>query len=129
MYIYHIIPDPFHGSSLIPLNQMDLSSDLYKNYASKYIGREGLMNTMIPKLNCKWNDGIHFSCIDPKIVASEIKKIKPDLKLRRANACPQSRPPPHFYPIPNFFSALNEQLWIRGCWRIRFKFSHDLRKE
>ena len=84
MYIYHLISDPFHGSSLIPLNQMNLSSDLYKNHASKYKGREGLMNTMIPKLNCKWNDVIHFSCIDPKIVAREIKKIKPDLKLSRA---------------------------------------------
>ena len=42
------------------------------------------MNTLIPRINCKWNDVIHFSCIDPKIVASEIKKIKPDLKLSRA---------------------------------------------
>jgi hypothetical protein len=84
MYIYHLVPDPFHGSKLVPLNQMDRFSDLYTNHASKYKGREELMNTMIPKLNCKWNDVIHFSCIDPKIVAREIKKIKPDLKLRRA---------------------------------------------
>ncbi len=84
MYIYHLIPDPFHGSRLIPLNQMDISSDLYKNHASKYKGREGLMKTMIPKLNCKWNDVIHFSCIDPMIVAREIKRINPDLILRRS---------------------------------------------
>ncbi len=84
MYIYHLVPDPFQGSSLIPLNQMDPSSDLYKNHASKYKGRETLMDTLIPKLNCRWNDVIHFSCIDPMIVAREIKKINPDLKLRRA---------------------------------------------
>ena len=84
MHIYHLIPDPFQGTSLIPLNQMEQSSDLYKSHASKYEGREGLMDTRIPKLNCKWNDVIHFSCIDPKIVACEIKKIMPDLKLRRA---------------------------------------------
>lgn len=84
MYIYHLIPDPFHGTSLIPLNQMDISSDLYKYHASKYEGRLELMNTIIPNLNCKWNDVIHFSCIDPRIVANEIKKIKPAIQFRRA---------------------------------------------
>jgi len=84
MYIYHLIPEPFHGTSLIPLNQMDLSSDLYKNHAHKYKGREELMDTLIPTMNCKWNDVIHFSSIDPKIIAREIRNIKPDLKLRRS---------------------------------------------
>jgi hypothetical protein len=84
MYIYHFIPEPFHGTKLIPLNQMDRSTELYKSHASKYEGREELMNTIIPKIQSKWNDVIHFSCIDPKIVALEIMKIKPDTQFRRA---------------------------------------------
>lgn len=85
MYIYHLIPEPFHGTKLIPLNQMDQSTELYKRHASKYEGREELMNTIIPKIQSRWNDVIHFSCIDPKIVAFEIKKIKPDTHFRRTS--------------------------------------------
>jgi hypothetical protein len=30
-YIYHMKPEPFEGTSLIPLNSMDEESDLYRN--------------------------------------------------------------------------------------------------
>ena len=64
-YIYHIKPEPFMGTSLIPLNSMDRNSALYKNHAEKYIGRENLMLEVIPKLNCKWNDVVQFSTLNP----------------------------------------------------------------
>ena len=34
-FIYHMKPVPFEGDSLIPLNQMDKESDLYKGHARK----------------------------------------------------------------------------------------------
>ena len=39
-YIYHLKPKPFEGKFLIPLNQMDKVSTIYKEQAKKYLGRE-----------------------------------------------------------------------------------------
>lgn len=83
-YIYHLKPEPFEGNSLLPLNLMDKSSSLYLSHAKKYEGREKLMLEVIPKLNCKWNDVVQFSALDPQIIARELKKIHPELKLIRA---------------------------------------------
>ncbi len=82
-YIYHLKPEPFHGNKLIPLNQMDQSSALYKNHAQKYTGREEIMDERIPLLNCKWNDVVQFSALDPQIIVKELKKLQPELKLLR----------------------------------------------
>lgn len=84
MYLYHLIPDPFIGTNLIPLNQMDKTSDLYKINVQKYEERKELLNVNIPGLNCKWNDVVHFSSINPTLIAQELLKINPDQKFRRA---------------------------------------------
>lgn len=84
-YIYHLKPHPFEGSSLMPLNSMPRDSDLYKRHAEKYIGREDLMEENIPFLNCKWNDVVQFSALDPQLIANELKKIQTDLKVTRGS--------------------------------------------
>ncbi len=80
-YIYHIKPDPFIGTSLIPLNSMDRNSELYKSHAEKYIGRENLMLEMIPKLNCKWNDVVQFSTLDPQVLLNKLKQVFPEMNI------------------------------------------------
>ena len=81
--IYHMVPKPFLGSSLIPLSNMDKSSDLYSTHAKKYIGRESLMDEIIPILDCKWNDVVQFSALDPQIIVDKLKTIQTDLKIFR----------------------------------------------
>lgn len=71
------------GTNLIPLNVMDKDSDLYKNHAKKYIGREDLMRAMIPKLQCKWNDVVQFSALDPRVILKAIKPFDTELKILR----------------------------------------------
>ncbi|MBC7430328.1 MAG: hypothetical protein H7336_17065 [Bacteriovorax sp.] len=83
-YLYHLKPEPFEGSFLIPLNLMNKSSSVYLNHAKKYEGREELMLEIIPKLNCKWNDVIQLSAINPQFIARKLKEINPELKLIRA---------------------------------------------
>lgn len=73
-------PVPFEGTSLIPLNLMDKESALYKGHAQKYQGRESLMEEIIPILNCKWNDVVQFSALDPQIIVKHLKMIQEDLK-------------------------------------------------
>ncbi len=82
-YLYHLKPEPFEGNSLIPLNLMDRDSDLYRKNSKKYVGREELMKEVIPILNCKWNDVVQFSALDPQIIAKELRKYNPTLKIIR----------------------------------------------
>lgn len=82
-FIYHLKPEPMLGNQLIPLNHMDKTSDLYKGHAKKYEGREELPEQTIPILNCKWNDVVQFSALDPRIIVNELKKYQTDLKLNR----------------------------------------------
>ncbi len=82
-YIYHLKPEPMKGSELIPLNQMNHDSDLFKSHARKYEGREHLMDEMIPMLDCRWNDVVQFSALDPQIIVHELKRFQADLKLLR----------------------------------------------
>lgn len=82
-YIYHLKPEPFEGNSLIPLNLMDKESELYKGHAKKYIGRESLMEELIPTLDCKWNDVVQFSALDPQVIVNDLKKIDTNLKAIR----------------------------------------------
>lgn len=88
-FIYHLKPEPFEGKSLIPLNLMDKDSELYKGHVKKYFGRESLMEEIIPILNCKWNDVVQFSALDPQIIVNELIKINPELKINR----------PHYFKI------------------------------
>ncbi|MFZ4715447.1 MAG: hypothetical protein ACOYL6_17110 [Bacteriovoracaceae bacterium] len=82
-FLYHLKPIPFEGTSLIPLNMMDRDSVLYKSHAQKYVGRESLMEEIIPILNCKWNDAVQFSALDPQIIVNKLKTIDLDLQLFR----------------------------------------------
>lgn len=82
-YIYHLVPEPFIGTELVPLNTMGKGTDLYKSHAKKYVGREDLMGESIPKLNCKWNDVVQFSALDPQLIVNELRKHQDDLRLGR----------------------------------------------
>lgn len=82
-YFYHLVPEPFIGRDLIPLNEMDPKSDLYIRHAKKYIGRESLIKEVIPTLNCKWNDVVQFSALNPQYIINELRKIQPNFKIHR----------------------------------------------
>lgn len=71
-YLYHQLPEDMKGDVLYPLNELkDIDPDLYKAKVTKYQGREHLLDEVIPILNCKWNDVLHFSPVHPK----EIQKV------------------------------------------------------
>ena len=71
------------GHELIPLNEMDGNSDLYKGHAKKYVGREDLMLANIPRLNCKWNDVVQCSALSPQIIVNCLKKYDSNLRFNR----------------------------------------------
>jgi hypothetical protein len=65
-HIYHRVPENFVGNILYPLNLFNVHNfNLYEKQASKYKGREHVMGQIIPTLDCKWNDVLHFSPVHP----------------------------------------------------------------
>ncbi len=73
IFLYHSKPVDMIGNNLFPLNEMQTTlPEIYKLEKTKYINRESLMEEVIPFLNCKWNDVLHLSPIDPKIVYQEL---------------------------------------------------------
>ena len=64
------------GTRLIPLNRMKESNlALYSKEASKYHGREKLLERYIPKVDCLWNDVLHFSSLRPEIIFSRFEAL------------------------------------------------------
>ena len=74
-YVYHLKPQNMFGEILFPLNLMKVNfPEVYNFHINKYKGREFIMDSHVPILNCKWNDVIHTSPIDPRIVYKELKQ-------------------------------------------------------
>lgn len=70
-YLYHGVPEQMIGNMLIPLNQMHaVNPQLREEYLKKYKGREWVLQTKIPLLDCLWNDMVHFLPLHPNKVFS-----------------------------------------------------------
>lgn len=62
-----------HGDILHPLNILkEKYPEIYEEHKSKYKGREKIMELIIPRINCLWNDALHLSAIHPKMVKDAI---------------------------------------------------------
>jgi hypothetical protein len=74
MFVYHIVPPNFTGDELYPLNALrDALPSIYDYHASKYRGRDELLERRIPYLNCRWNDTLHFSPVPPERLRDALK--------------------------------------------------------
>lgn len=83
-YLYHKMPINMAGKTLFPLNSMKKNlPQVYETEKAKYKGREFLMDEMVPILNCRWNDVLHLSPIEPKLIYSALFEtgFKPDKTL------------------------------------------------
>lgn len=65
-FVYHRVVENMQGTILYPLNQQkDIYPDVFEEHKKKYAGREHLLETKIPVLNCLWNDVLHFTAVSP----------------------------------------------------------------
>jgi hypothetical protein len=75
-HIFHFVPPNLTGSHLIPLNKMTSElPEIHKAEISKYAGREKILQRKIPKLNCLWNDVLHFSAVDPRLILERLIQL------------------------------------------------------
>lgn len=74
-YLYHKVPDDLKGNIIYPLNELkNIHPDLYLYKAEKYKGREEVMNLIIEGLECKWNDVLFMTAVNPKELKEELIK-------------------------------------------------------
>lgn len=68
-YVYHMVPKKMMGNRLIPLNQLKgKNEELYEEYKQKYFNHPDtpkLLERTVPKLDCLWNDVLHFLPLHP----------------------------------------------------------------
>lgn len=77
-----MVPKDMKGAILYPLNTLkDIHPQLYESYVKKYEGRTELMDRRIEKLDCKWNDVLHCSALNPSIVVEALRKLGKDIHL------------------------------------------------
>ncbi|MFD1738691.1 group-specific protein [Bacillus salitolerans] len=78
-YIYHMVPKNMKGSELHPLNELKNEyPELFERYIQKYFDhpeRPKLLEKKIPKLDCLWNDVLHFLPIHPYHVYKAITDL------------------------------------------------------
>lgn len=66
-YLYHIVPKELEGDTLYPLHVLARERPrLARAATEKYVGREHLMDVVIPILKCRWNDVLHLTPLHPK---------------------------------------------------------------
>lgn len=78
-FVYHMVPKEMIGTKLIPLNSLkNPYPHLYDKYANKYFDhpeRPKLLKRQVPKLNCLWNDVLHFLPLHPHYVYQAITSL------------------------------------------------------
>jgi hypothetical protein len=73
-HIYHAVPSPMFGNILYPLNDLHaIYPDAYELAVRKYEWRKSLLDQIIPRLECLWNDVLHFTLIHPNHIFEELK--------------------------------------------------------
>ncbi|MBT2689642.1 group-specific protein [Bacillus sp. ISL-47] len=87
-----MVPKEMKGDNLIPLNSLkEAHPNLYNSYTKKYFDhpeRSKLLTRQIPKLNCLWNDVLHFLPMHPYYVYEALtslgiktKEVQPFFKI------------------------------------------------
>ena len=65
-FVYHGVPRDMVGEVIYPLNRLrQIDERLYEVQASKYAGRETVLDFRIPGLGVKFNDAVHCAAIHP----------------------------------------------------------------
>src|SRR5437773_679371 len=68
-WLYHRVPDDMKGTTLYPLHRLaKIHADSYKREVQKYSMRKRLLDEKITPLNCRWNDAIHMTAVNPDVL-------------------------------------------------------------
>jgi hypothetical protein len=100
-YLYHRVPKNMKGSVLYPLNSLrSIDVEIYQEAATKYEGREWVVQQEITPLGCLWNDAIHLTAVHPADIKQALKEAGRDINYE-------------FYEIdPHLLNPLNTTVYL-----------------
>ena len=74
--LFHLCAPDFRGTILYPLNGLrNAYSDLYERERAKYVGRESVLDYVVPKLEVVWGDTVNLSALDPRLLLAERRRL------------------------------------------------------
>ena len=75
-YLYHLCASDFQGTTLYPLNGLRSQlPDVYDREQKKYVGRESVLEYVVPGLGVVWADTVNLSALDPRLLVAERRKL------------------------------------------------------
>ena len=75
-FCYHLCAQDFRGTTLYPLNSLrKVYPDLYEREKTKFIGRESVLDFVVPGLGVVWADTVNLSALDPRLLVLERLKL------------------------------------------------------
>lgn len=65
-FLFHQVPEQLFGDTLYPLSSLrNVNRRLYLREHKKYRGREHVVLTAVPPLNCMWSDVVFLTAVHP----------------------------------------------------------------
>jgi hypothetical protein len=75
-FCYHLCAQDFRETTLYPLNNLKkVYPDLYEREKTKFIGRESVLDFVVPGLEVVWADTVNLSALDPRLLFIERLKL------------------------------------------------------
>jgi len=75
-YLYHLCAHDFQETTLYPLNDLrNRFPDVYEREKKKYLGRESVLEYVVPRLGVVWADTVNLSALDPRLLVAERRKL------------------------------------------------------
>ena len=71
-YLYHRVPDNIQGTIIYPGNMLVQQDPEMVYVLEKYANRQNLVQSIIPGLDCLWNDVIFLSATHPEKVINAL---------------------------------------------------------
>ncbi len=82
-YIYHLVPKEMRGDHLHPVSRLKLHfPELYRHKRAKREDKRYRHSEVIPYVNAKWSETLHFFMVDPKKIKDVLAKHGVQKSLR-----------------------------------------------
>lgn len=68
-HVYHLVAEDFRGDVLLPLEVLATTfPDVHEREVKKWVGRESVLDFVVPHLGVTWSQTVNFAALDPALL-------------------------------------------------------------